>query len=108
MNFMAKICVLGDSESIKGFAALGLEIFICEDDSLADELFKRLCNDGYGVIFITEHLCQVLEKDIEKIDKTLSVNTVPIPGVSKNNGIGVARLKAAVEKAVGSDIIFNK
>lgn len=105
---MAKICVLGDSESIKGFAALGLEIFICEDDSSADEIFKRLCNEGYGVIFITEHLCQVLERDIEKVDRQISINIVPIPGVGKNNGIGVGRLKAAVEKAVGSDIIFNK
>ena len=108
MNCMAKICVLGDSESIKGFAALGLEIFICEDDLSADDIFKRLCNEGYGLIFVTEHLCQVLEKDIEKVDRQISVNVVPIPGVGKNNGIGVGRLKAAVEKAVGSDIIFNK
>lgn len=105
MNFMAKICVLGDSESIKGFAALGLETFVCENDNTADELFKKLIGEGYSVIFVTEHLCQVLEKDIEKVDKQISINVVPIPGVSRNNGIGVARLKLAVEKAVGSDII---
>lgn len=105
---MAKICVLGDSESIKGFAALGLEVFICEDQNTAENVFKKVSSEGYGVIYITEKLCQVLEKDIEKTDRQIGVNVVPIPGVTGNNGIGIARLKAAVEKAVGSDIIFNK
>ena len=105
---MVKIAVMGDSESIKGFAALGLEIFICEDDDYADDLFKKISDGGYGVIFITEHLCEVLKRYIEKTDKKINVNVVPIKGISRNNGIGIDRLKSAVEKAVGSDIIFNK
>ena len=108
MSFMVKIAVLGDSESIKGFAALGLHTFICENDDVADDIFKSIAQGGYGVIFVTEYLCQVLAKEIEKTDKLPSISVVPIPAVSRNNGIGVARLKAAVEKAVGSDIIFNK
>lgn len=105
---MAKLCVLGDSESIKGFGALGLETFICEDEASAEEVFKKVTAEGYGVIFITEHLCLLLEKEIEKADRQIDTNIIPIPGVSKNNGLGTQRLKAAVEKAVGSDIIFNK
>ena len=32
---------------------------------------------------------------------------IPIPGVRGNTGIGTKRLSSFVEKAVGSDIIFN-
>lgn len=105
---MVKIAVMGDSESIKGFAALGLNIFVCEDNDTAIECFKKISSEGYGLIYITEYLCEVLSRQIEKADKNLNLNIVPIPGVSQNNGIGVKRLKMAVEKAVGSDIIFNK
>lgn len=105
---MVKIAVIGDTESIKGFAAVGLDIFPCDRDAQATSIFKRVVDAGYGIIYITEHLSSLLTKEIEKTDERLSPSVVPIPGADGNTGIGTARLKAAVEKAVGSDIIFNK
>ncbi len=104
---MVKIAVLGDTESIKGFAAVGLDIYPCDRDSDAEEIFARLISAGYGVIYLTERLVPQLERQIERVNKQLSPSVVPIIGVSGNNGAGTAALKAAVEKAVGSDIIFN-
>lgn len=108
MRFMIKIAVFGDRESIKGFAAVGLDIFPCERDEDAPALFKRVVDADYGVIYITEHYASLLSRELEKCDSRLSPSVVPIPGAAGNTGIGTARLKAAVEKAVGSDIIFNK
>ncbi len=108
MNFMVKIAVLGDTESIKGFAAVGLDIFPCDDEKVAPEKFKRIVDSGYGVIYVTERLASLLTKEISAADRKLTPAVVPIPGVLGNTGIGTARLKGAVEKAVGSDIIFNK
>jgi len=105
---MVKIAVLGDTESIKGFAAVGLEIFPCDKDEAANAIFKKIVDSGYGVIYITEHLASLLQREIEKTDKKLTPSVVPIIGAMGNNGIGMSRLKATVEKAVGSDIIFNK
>ena len=40
---MAKnIAVIGDSESIKGFAAIGMDIYPCDDNENAPHLFRRL------------------------------------------------------------------
>lgn len=108
VSFMVKIAVMGDTESIKGFAAVGLEIFPCETSDVAENTFSKLVSSGYGIIYITERLVPFLQKEIAKTDKLLSPSVVPIPGVSSNNGAGVSSLKQAVEKAVGSDIIFNK
>ena len=63
---------------------------------------------GAGAEMALLELLEKLEKEIEKTDKQLSPSVVPITGVSGNNGFGTAALKAAVEKAVGSDIIFNR
>ena len=108
MSFMVKIAVLGDTESIKGFAAVGLDMFPCDRDGDAEELFSKIVSANYGIIFITERLVPILNRQIDKTDKQLTPSVVPIIGVSGNNGAGTAALKAAVEKAVGSDIIFNK
>ncbi len=105
---MAKICCIGDRDSIKGFAALGLDIFVCEEDEAADKVLKQAVDNGYAVIYITEYLAALAKKQVDRIDKSPDLCVVPIPSVKANSGIGVKRLSEAVEKAVGSDIIFNK
>ena len=105
---MVKIAVVGDMESIKGFAAVGLDLYPCEKADQAENVFMRAVNAGYGVIYVTEWIVPLVQKQIEKLNRRLTPSVVPIPGVAGNNGAGTATLKAAVEKAVGSDIIFNK
>ena len=105
---MVKIAFLGDSESIKGFAAVGINIFPCDDKAQAAEKLKELCAGDYGVIYITEELAAELYTEISRYDEKLTPAIIPLPGVKNNNGIGINRLKASVEKAVGSDIVFNK
>ncbi len=102
-----RIAVFGDSESIKGFAAVGFDIFPFDDELAAAQEFRRIASSGdYAVIYVTEDLFVSLEREIARTEEMLIPAVVAIPGVRKN-GIGVARLKSFVEQAVGSDIIFN-
>ncbi|MBO5200002.1 MAG: V-type ATP synthase subunit F [Clostridia bacterium] len=105
---MVKIAVFGDYESIKGYAAVGMNAIPCEDPSTAREQFKTLTSGDYGIIYVTEELAVLLAEEIANLDDKFLPAVIPIPGVKNNNGIGISRLKASVEKAVGSDIIFNK
>ncbi len=106
---MAKIAVMGDTESIKGFACVGLDIFPCDRPDDAPALFHRLTSGGeYGILYLTEALAERLSAEIARLDGELLPAVIPIPGVTGNTGIGVRRLSASVEKAVGSDIIFEK
>ena len=47
---MAKnIAVIGDSESIKGFAAIGMDIYPCDDNENAPHLFRKIADgDNYA------------------------------------------------------------
>ena len=78
---MYKIAVLGERESVMGFAALGLAVFPVESAEEAAEAFHRLTrqSDAYAVILI--------------------------PGANGSQGLGMSALNAAVERAVGSNII---
>lgn len=115
---MYKIAVIGDYDSIYGFAALGLDIFTVKNtgDKKNEVLFENAeakflevmnSEQNYAVIFMTEQLYDVLENRISRYKNDILPCIIPIPGVSGNTGAGIANVKKLVEQAVGSDIIFG-
>lgn len=104
---MYKIAVVGDRDSIYGFAALGLDIYDIADDENMVKKFKSIAEGEYAVIYITEELAVKLDKELNRYKEAEIPAIIPIPGIKGNNGIGIANVKKSVEKAVGSDIIFN-
>ena len=76
---MYKIAVLGDYNSIYGFAALGLDTFPVEDPA----------------------------EGKEKYSEALMPAIIQIPGIAGNTGAGIENVKKSVETAVGSDILFS-
>lgn len=104
---MSKIAVMGDYNSIYGFAALGLETFPVEDAYAGSHLLRQLAGEDYGIIFITEGLAAQISSEIEKMKELIVPAIILIPGVSDNTGDGITGVKKSVEKAVGSDILFS-
>ncbi len=104
---MYKVAVLGDRDSIYGFAALGLDTFVAEEREEAAKTLKTLAEGKYAVIYITEKLQNQLEIEIDRYISDYLPAIIPIPGVSGNTGKGIRNVKKSVERAVGSDIIFN-
>ena len=107
---MYKIAVMGDYDSIYGFASLGLTTFPVEGGTDPEEAAKKLrsiAESGYGVIYMTESLAALLEKEIARYADKLMPAVILIPGVRGNTGAGVAHVKKSVEQAVGSDILFS-
>lgn len=104
---MYKIAVIGDRESIYGYAALGLETFAVEHGEDAAKSLRRLAENEYAVIYITESLASQLHGEIERYKDSLVPAVITIPGIKGNTGQGMAMVKRSVERAVGSDIIFN-
>ena len=106
-EMMYKIAVLGDYDSIFGFAALGLDTFAVQTREEAAEKLHQLAQGGYGIIYITEKLAAELTHEIEKYQEQVTPAIIQIPGIAGNTGAGVAGVKKSVEQAVGSDIIFG-
>ena len=62
-----RIAVVGDKESIYGFAALGLDPYVYEEGEEGTLMFKKLCqNESYSIIYVTEAAAMTLDKEIEK------------------------------------------
>lgn len=105
---MYKIAVLGDRDSIYGFGALGLEVFPIDDGETGAKTVRRLAEEDYAVLYITEALCAQIPQELERLRELPLPAVVSIPGLSGNTGMGMAMVKRSVEQAVGSDILENE
>ena len=105
---MYKIAVMGDYDSIYGFGTLGLDTLPVERLDYGVTLLKRLAEDNYAVIYMTEALASDLNKEIDRYREVMKPAIILIPGISGNTGAGIAGVKKSVEQAVGSDILFNE
>ncbi|MDE6967294.1 MAG: V-type ATP synthase subunit F, partial [Clostridia bacterium] len=68
----------------------------------------RLLARNYSVIFITEDLAVQIAEQIEKFRSRTYPAIIPIPSSKGATGYGIENIKKDVEKAVGTDILFNE
>jgi len=104
---MYKIAVLGERDSIYGFAAIGFDIYPVSAEDEAIKKLRSLVEGNYAIIYVTEALQAKIYNEIEKYRLDCSIAIIPIPGVAGNTGMGILNVKRTVEQAVGSDIIFH-
>ena len=101
---MYKIAVIGDRDSVYGFAALGLETYFETEPEGAVAIIRKLENEGCAVIYMTEQLYSLISDEVNRLSKLPMPALIPIPGVSGNTGIGKKALEEAILKAVGSEV----
>ena len=101
---MYKIGAVGDRESVLAFRAFGMETAAADTPEEAREAVKRMENEEFSIIFLTEQLAEGLPDLISEYAEKPSPAVIMIPGSKGSLGIGMAAISAAVEKAVGADI----
>ena len=102
---MYKIAAMGDKDSIYGFASIGLEIFHADDTREATRLLRRLSEEKYAAVFLTESLAAQMGAELDRYREQAVPAVILIPGVSGNTGEGLRSISRSVEQAVGSDIL---
>ena len=107
--FMLKIAVIGGRETVMGFTALGLDAHPVADAAEAKKVLRSLTrdNDDYAIIYIEENLAAELETEINKFKDSPTPAIILIPGREGPLGLGQSALNAAVERAVGTNILEN-
>ena len=102
-----KIAVVGEKESVLGFKAVGFAVFETTAPQEAEETVRRLAQEGYGIIFITEQaLAPSLPILNDYKDRRIPA-IIPIPGRQGTMGLGMTSVRQSVERAVGADILFR-
>ena len=104
---MLKIAVIGGRETVMGFKALGLEACAVENAQEGLAVLKKLARESedYAIIYIEENLAAELESEISRYKDSPTPAIILIPGREGSLGLGQNALKAAVERAVGTNIL---
>lgn len=104
---MLKIAVIGSAETVIGFKALGLEVYPAFTPEEAGEALDMLTgeNSQCAVIYIEEGLAQKLSSKIDRFKDRPVPAIIVIPGRDGSAGLGMSALNAAVERAVGMNIL---
>ena len=102
-----KIVVIGDKDLILAFKAIGMDVFSADTQEEAEKLVRKLAKE-YAIIFITEDLAQKIDQLLMKYKTKAYPAIIPIPSSQGATGYGMQGIKKDVEKAIGTDILFNK
>ena len=106
---MYKIGIIGDRDSVLGFMALGFSVHEASSAEQAGEVLAELVKSGeYGTVFLVEQYAVLLEEKLAEYRELPLPAITVIPGRQGSTGYGTAKIKNAVERAVGADIIFKE
>ncbi len=107
MILMYKIGVMGGPDTVIGFKALGLDTYAIESPEQAKKIMHEITDaeSEYAIIYLEENLAEGLKNEINRVKDKPTPAIILIPGREGSIGLGQSALKAAVERAVGTNIL---
>ena len=107
MILMFKIGVMGGPDTVIGFKALGLDTFAVDSKDEARRIMNKItdADSEYAIIYLEENLAETLANEIKRVKDRPTPAIILIPGREGSIGLGQSALKAAVERAVGTNIL---
>lgn len=106
--FMYKIGVVGERDAVLGFLSLGMTVNAVNSSEEAARAIDGMAKDGFGLIFVTETIAKDIDETIARYKSEMLPAIILIPGGQGSLGIGLAKIRSNVEKAVGVDILSRK
>ena len=100
------IAMIGDSSTVRGFAAAGVHAFPATTSDQAHGILVNLIEEGrHAIIFITESIAKPIINHIGNLPTATVPAVIVIPDQSGAEGIGFEKIRSAVERAIGIDLI---
>lgn len=99
-----KIGIIGSKDSILCFKAFNLEVFPISHLEEGKEAIKKISQENFAIVFITEDWAEKLEEELLPLKTATLPAVISLPTHFGSTGYGLKELKKIVERAVGSDI----
>lgn len=100
------IAMIGDSSTVRGFAAGGVHAYPAATSEQALTTLRELLAGGsYAIIFITEALAEPILDTISRLRTGTVPAVIIVPDQAGARGIGFEKIRLAVERAIGIDLL---
>lgn len=105
---MAKICFIGERESVGFWRGIGIDVFesTAGDDESAERNIRLAVERKYDLIYITVAAAVPLMDFIEKINLNSDSIITVIPGAElSSSDLSLEKLRRLSIKAIGSNVV---
>jgi V/A-type H+-transporting ATPase subunit F len=103
-----KTAAIGERDLILPLKAVGVDVFPSTSPEDASETARRLAREGYNIIMVTENLAASMQDVMKDYQNEPVPSIVPIPSTLGSEGFAMMRLREAIKRAVGTDILAEK
>ncbi|MQY61290.1 hypothetical protein GH153_05595 [bacterium] len=103
---MPKIAIIADKQTCLPFSGIGIDAVICQTSGETGRVLRKLSEEGYEVIFVSESLAANCLEVIEEISEQKTSLTITIvPDFSREfSRVAEQRLRNLIKKAVGMEL----
>lgn len=102
---MLKMAVIGESETVPAFKAVGFDTFQVTPGEAEAVLKEKYHSGKYAVIFISETMAARMEELLTEYGKQSLPAITILPLGIKSEGLGLSRMKRTSIRATGTDIV---
>ena len=101
-----KIAVLGDTDFVMPFSAMGLDTFPTADtrDEIAENA-KQIIEGAYALVVLAENIAPVAEEFFADYQNTPTPCIVVVPFTTESEGFATQALGDAIKMATGINIL---
>lgn len=102
---MHRLAIIGDTDSVLAFRAVGFDTFLTEARNAPDLLKEKYNSGTYAAIFLSETLAGKMEEQLAEYDKKPfpAVGILPLGRIREM--VGTHRMKKISIRATGTDIL---
>lgn len=98
------IAIISNTPNSSIFRSVGMKTFVLTDLEEIDKTIFRLSKEGCKIIYLSEQIYLSIPETLEKYSQVAYPIILPLPIDSESTGVGEAKIKDSVEKAIGINI----
>jgi len=103
-----KVAVLGSSDFVMPFSALGLDTFAVEENlEEVTEVAQSIIKQQYKLVVVAENIARLAEEVFETTIKKATPCIVTVPFTTESQGYATESLSRILKLATGIDILAN-
>ncbi len=102
-----KIAVLGDTDFVTPFAALGVDTYTVTDEADVIENAKKIIQGKYALILVAENIAPAADTVLADYEGSATPCVLVVPFTAESEGFATEALAKVLKMATGINILHN-
>jgi V/A-type H+-transporting ATPase subunit F len=102
-----KIAVLGDTDFVMPFSALGMDTYPADQTQQVTEAAKKIVEDKYALVVVSEDKLKAAQEVFAAYENSPAPCIIAVPFTTESKGLATETLGKVLKMATGINILQN-